>query len=147
MIRIYDKCQESKNNLKLEAPEFNDEEIRKANRILSQIADVVENAFSEFDTEWDSKPSIIDRKNIDGELFVHPLNLTVNISGLLFSFRASLSNPFRRSFEKPKVTFTFKGSEMRTINVTPMMGAEITGAAKIAYRLQKEISAVLKDYE
>lgn len=147
MIRIYDKCQESKNNLKLEAPEFNDAEIRKANRILSQMADVVENAFSEFDTKWDSKPSIIDRKNIDGELFVQPLNLRVNISGLYFSFEVSLSNPFRRSFEKPKVMFTFKGYEAHTINVTPTVGVEIASAAKIAYRLQKEISAVLKDYE
>lgn len=147
MIRIYDKFQESKNNLKLEAPEFNDAEIRKANRILSQMADVVENAFSEFDTRWDSKPSIIDRKNVDGELFVQSLNLRVNISGLYFSFEVNLSNPFRRSFEKPKVTFTFKGYEAHTINVTPTVGAEIASAAKIAYRLQKEISAVLKDYE
>lgn len=147
MIRICGKFQESKNNLKLEAPEFNDAEIRKANRILSQMADVVENAFSEFDTRWDSKPSIIDRKNVDGELFVQSLNLRVNISGLYFSFEVNLSNPFRRSFEKPKVMFTFKGYEAHTINVTPTVGAEIASAAKIAYRLQKEISAVLKDYE
>ena len=144
MVRVVNEYQENK---KLGPPEFNDSEIRKANRILSQIANVVENAFSGFETEWEDKPRNIDRKNIDGELFVQLFKLKVNVSGIIFAFEISLSNYFSKKFTKPRVSFTLSGYEMRTIDITPMVGIEITNAAKIAQRLQKEITIVLKSYE
>lgn len=134
-------------NTKLESPDFTDDEIRRANRILSQIARVVENAFSSFDTEWEAKPTTNDYKNIDNKLFVQSFKLRILISRIVFNFNIELSNYFSREFIKPRISFTFGGYEMsKPINITPMVGNEIASAAKIAQRLQKEITSILGEY-
>ena len=129
-----------------EAPEFNDNEIRKANRLLKGIATVVENAFSGFDTSWSSKPTTDDFYDMDGELYVQKFELNVNIAGILFKFTVSISNYFAKKFTDPLISFGFAGYEQRTKEITPLVANEILKASKVADRLKKEISQVLEKY-
>ena len=134
-------------NTKLESLDFTDDEIRRANRILSQIARVVENAFSGFDTEWGAKPTTNDYRNLDNELYVQAFKLQVIISGIIFKFEIKLSNYFAKRFTKPQVSFTIGGYRTdKFVNITPIVGNEIANAAKIAQRLQKEITSILEEY-
>lgn len=130
----------------LEQVDYTDEEIRRANRILRQISNVVDNAFSEFDKEWEFRPVNIDRRDIDGEPFVQNFGLRIIIGGIIFKFNVEIDNPFAKKFIAPKVRFEFGGYEVKTSQITPQVASSILAASKIAQRLKKEITQVLKRY-
>lgn len=123
-----------------------DEEIRRANSILHQISNVVENAFSEFDIEWEFRPMNIDRRNIDDEPYIQRISLNIIIGGIIFKFKVNISNPFTNRFVAPEVRFEFGGYEPRISQITPQVASSILAASKIAQRLKKEITQVLKEY-
>lgn len=127
--------------------DYTDKEIRKANRILSQMSNVVDNAFSNFDTEWDSRPRNIDRKSIDGESIVEPFSLHITIGEMIFEFNVEISNIFAAEFTAPQVHFIFRGyNTRRSTDITPQTASSILAASKIAQRLKSEITQVLKGY-
>lgn len=125
---------------------YSDEEIREANKMLSSIAEDVEAAFSTFETKWDVKPTAMDRRDTDGDLYVQRLCLNVVISGLIFEFNVEISNYFARKFHAPEATFRFKGHKMTTIYITPQVASDILEASKIAEKLQREITQKLEKY-
>lgn len=120
----------------VERVDYTDEEMRKANRILYQISKVVENAFSEFDTKWDFLP----------RSFVQSFTLNIIIGGIIFDFKVNIGDPLNDKFIAPEVKFQFGGYQARIHQITPQVASSILAASKIAQRLKKEITQVLKRY-
>ena len=130
-----------------EKVDYTPEEIRKANRLLSQIADVIENAFDNYSTTWKYKPQNLSLKDINGDEFVQPFKLDIQIRNMLFSFDVVIDNPIAKSFIKPKITFEFEGSESVTAEFRIQDAQELLKATKIAERLKKEISQILSKFD
>lgn len=129
-----------------EKVDYTPEEVRKVNRLLSQIANVVENAFDNYSTTWKYKPQNLSLKDINGDEFVQPFKLNIQIRNMLFSFDVIIDNPFAKSFIKPKITFEFGGYESTTAEFRVQDAQELLKATKIAERLKKEISQILNKF-
>ena len=126
--------------------DYTPEEIRKVNRLLSQVANVVENAFDNYSTTWDSKPQNLSMTDINGDEYVQQFRLNIQIRNMLFSFEIALSNPFAKSFIKPEITFEFRGYKPTRTEFRVQDAQELLKATEIAERLKKEISQILNKF-
>lgn len=126
----------------------NEEKTKSAVKILAQISDKVEKAFSDYDIDWEFSKIDGNRDYIDreGYWYVPDLSLNITINNIIFSFKVEVFNMIAKKFEEPQVRFSFKGYEPQSREFTIQDAQDLLSVTKIVDKLKREIKQNLSKY-
>lgn len=120
--------------------------------ILVQLGKIIENAFSNFDGEWESKPGTYNSV-FDGEKNVSNIAYKLNIGGLYFLYRVEIYNSFSKTSKLVKgskynntVSFNFFGNSSKRPDFNSQYAKELLSATEVAERLKPRIENLLEKY-
>ena len=96
-------------------PILNEEDLKEANELATKFAEHVENSFSDFKGEFDSKPGIGQYIDKNG-FFIYPIVYRLYICDLIFEFSVRFTSSFNRGEIKVIASFVHRGNTTENID-------------------------------